>query len=90
MSTHSMSIERLEPSASTVSCRKCAARSCACTARKTSSPRSDAQALYNAVGSQTKRCVSLPPKKAARSTAADYLTLVVATMWDWFEDKLKP
>ena len=54
-------------------------------------PLADAQALYNAVGSQDKTLrVFTAEEGGAQHCQRDYLTLVVATMWDWFEDKLKP
>jgi dienelactone hydrolase len=54
-------------------------------------PLADAQALYDAVGSQDKTLrVFTAEEGGAQHCQRDYLTLVVATMWDWFEDKLKP
>jgi dipeptidyl aminopeptidase/acylaminoacyl peptidase len=54
-------------------------------------PLADAQSLYNAVGSQDKTLrVFTAEEGGAQHCQRDYLTLVVATMWDWFEDKLKP
>jgi dipeptidyl aminopeptidase/acylaminoacyl peptidase len=52
-------------------------------------PLADAQALYNACGSQDKTLrVFTAEEGGAQHCQRDYLTLVVATMWDWFEDKL--
>ncbi|HYC44037.1 MAG TPA: alpha/beta hydrolase [Burkholderiales bacterium] len=52
-------------------------------------PLADAQALYNAVGSQDKTLrVFTAEEGGAQHCQRDYLTLVVATMWDWFEEKL--
>jgi dipeptidyl aminopeptidase/acylaminoacyl peptidase len=54
-------------------------------------PLSDAQALYNAVGSADKTLrVFTAEEGGAQHCQRDYLTLGVATMWDWFEEKLKP
>jgi dipeptidyl aminopeptidase/acylaminoacyl peptidase len=54
-------------------------------------PVADAQALYNAVGSQDKTLrIFTAEEGGAQHCQRDYLTLVVATMWDWFEEKLKP
>ena len=54
-------------------------------------PLSDAQALYDAAGSKDKTLrVFTEEEGGAQHCQRDYLTLVVATMWDWFEDKLKP
>ncbi|HEV7801802.1 MAG TPA: alpha/beta hydrolase [Burkholderiales bacterium] len=54
-------------------------------------PLADAQALYNASGSKDKTLrVFTAEEGGAQHCQRDYLTLVVATMWDWFEDKLKP
>jgi len=53
-------------------------------------PLADAQALYNAVGSQDKTLrVFTAEEGGAQHCQRDYLTLATATMWDWFEDKLK-
>jgi dienelactone hydrolase len=53
-------------------------------------PLADAQALYNAVGSQDKTLrVFTAEEGGAQHCQRDYLTLVTATMWDWFEEKLK-
>jgi dipeptidyl aminopeptidase/acylaminoacyl peptidase len=52
-------------------------------------PLADAQALYNAVGSKDKTLrVFTAEEGGAQHCQRDYLTLVCATMWDWFEDKL--
>jgi fermentation-respiration switch protein FrsA (DUF1100 family) len=52
-------------------------------------PLADAQALYDASGSQDKTLrVFTAEEGGAQHCQRDYLTLVVATMWDWFEDKL--
>jgi dipeptidyl aminopeptidase/acylaminoacyl peptidase len=52
-------------------------------------PLADAQALYNAAGSKDKTLrVFTAEEGGAQHCQRDYLTLVVATMWDWFEDKL--
>ena len=52
-------------------------------------PLTDAQALYNAVGSKDKTLrVFTAEEGGAQHCQRDYLTLVCATMWDWFEDKL--
>ena len=54
-------------------------------------PLADAQALYNAVGSQDKTLrVFTAEEGGSQHCQRDYLTLGIATMWDWFEDKLKP
>jgi dipeptidyl aminopeptidase/acylaminoacyl peptidase len=54
-------------------------------------PLADAQALYNASGSQDKTLrVFTAEEGGAQHCQRDYLTLGVATMWNWFEDKLKP
>ncbi len=52
-------------------------------------PLADAQALYNAVGSKDKTLrVFTAEEGGAQHCQRDYLTLVTATMWDWFEEKL--
>lgn len=52
-------------------------------------PLADAQALYNASGSKDKTLrVFTAEEGGAQHCQRDYLTLGVATMWDWFEDKL--
>jgi hypothetical protein len=52
-------------------------------------PLADAQALYDASGSADKTLrVFTAEEGGAQHCQRDYLTLVVATMWDWFEDKL--
>ena len=52
-------------------------------------PLADAQALYNAAGSQDKTLrVYTAEEGGAQHCQRDYLTLVVADMWNWFEDKL--
>ena len=49
----------------------------------------DAQALYNASGSKDKTLrVFTAEEGGSQHCQRDYLTLGVATMWDWFEDKL--
>ena len=49
----------------------------------------DAQALYNASGSSDKTLrVFTAEEGGSQHCQRDYLTLGVATMWDWFEDKL--
>ena len=49
----------------------------------------DAQALYNASGSTDKTLrVFTAEEGGSQHCQRDYLTLGVATMWDWFEDKL--
>ncbi len=49
----------------------------------------DAQALYNASGSSDKTLrVFSAEEGGSQHCQRDYLTLGVATMWDWFEDKL--
>ena len=49
----------------------------------------DAQALYNASGSKDKTLrVFTAEEGGSQHCQRDYLTLVVAEMWDWFEDKL--
>ena len=54
-------------------------------------PLADAQALYDAVGSADKTLrVFTAEEGGAQHCQRDYLTLVVATMWDWIEEKLKP
>jgi dipeptidyl aminopeptidase/acylaminoacyl peptidase len=53
-------------------------------------PLADAQALYNASGSSDKTLrVFTAEEGGAQHCQRDYLTLVVGTMWDWFEQKLK-
>ena len=52
-------------------------------------PLADAQALYDACGSQDKTLrVFTSDEGGAQHCQRDYLTLGCATMWDWFEDKL--
>lgn len=52
-------------------------------------PLTDAQALYDASGSKDKTLrVFTAEEGGAQHCQRDYLTLGVATMWDWFEDKL--
>jgi dienelactone hydrolase len=52
-------------------------------------PLADAQALYNAAGSKDKTLrVFTAEEGGAQHCQRDYLTLVVATMWDWFDEKL--
>jgi dienelactone hydrolase len=54
-------------------------------------PLADAQALYNASGSQDKTLRAFTAEEGgSQHCQRDYLTLGVATMWDWFEDKLRP
>ena len=54
-------------------------------------PLADAQALYNASGSSDKTLrVFTAEEGGAQHCQRDYLTLGVAEMWNWFEDKLKP
>jgi dienelactone hydrolase len=49
----------------------------------------DAQALYNACGSTDKTLrVFTAEEGGSQHCQRDYLSLGVATMWDWFEDKL--
>jgi dipeptidyl aminopeptidase/acylaminoacyl peptidase len=53
-------------------------------------PLADAQALYTASGSSDKTLrVFTAEEGGAQHCQRDYLTLVVGTMWDWFEQKLK-
>ena len=52
-------------------------------------PLEHAQALFDAVGSKDKTFrVFTAEEGGAQHCQRDYLPLVVATMWDWFEDKL--
>ena len=52
-------------------------------------PLEDAQALYDACGSKDKTLrVFTAEEGGSQHCQRDYLPLVVATMWDWFEDKL--
>lgn len=52
-------------------------------------PLSDAQALYDASGSKDKTLRAFTAEEGgAQHCQRDYLTLGVATMWNWFEDKL--
>lgn len=52
-------------------------------------PLSDAQRLYEAAGSRDKTLrVYTAEEGGAQHCQRDYLTLVVADMWNWFEDKL--
>ena len=52
-------------------------------------PLEDAQALYDACGSKDKTLrVFTAEEGGAQHCQRDYLTLGVATMWNWFEDKL--
>lgn len=52
-------------------------------------PLEHAQALFDACGSKDKTFrVFTAEEGGAQHCQRDYLTLVVATMWDWFEDKL--
>jgi len=54
-------------------------------------PLADAQALYKASGSPDKTLrVFTAEEGGAQHCQRDYLTLGVAEMWNWFEDKLKP
>ena len=54
-------------------------------------PLADARALYNASGSPDKTLrVFTAEEGGAQHCQRDYLTLGVAEMWNWFEDKLKP
>lgn len=54
-------------------------------------PLADAQALYNTSGSPDKTLrVFTAEEGGAQHCQRDYLTLGVAEMWNWFEDKLKP
>jgi dipeptidyl aminopeptidase/acylaminoacyl peptidase len=54
-------------------------------------PLSAAQALYDASGSPDKTLrVFTAEEGGAQHCQRDYLTLGVAEMWNWFEDKLKP
>ena len=54
-------------------------------------PLADAQALYDAVGSQDKTFrVFTAEEGGAQHCMRDYLTLGVAEMWNWLEDKLAP
>ncbi len=53
-------------------------------------PLADAQALYHASGSPDKTLrVFTAEEGGAQHCQRDYLTLGVAEMWNWFEDKLK-
>ena len=53
-------------------------------------PAKDAQALYDACGSHDKTLrVFNAEEGGAQHCQRDYLTLGTATMWSWFEDKLK-
>ena len=52
-------------------------------------PMADARALYNACGSRDKTLrVYTAEEGGAQHCQRDYLTLVAADMWNWFEDKL--
>lgn len=52
-------------------------------------PLAHAQALYNASGAKDKTLrVFTAEEGGAQHCQRDYLTLGVATMWNWFEDKL--
>jgi len=52
-------------------------------------PLAHAQALYDACGSKDKTFrVFTAEEGGSQHCQRDYLTLVVAEMWDWFEDKL--
>jgi dipeptidyl aminopeptidase/acylaminoacyl peptidase len=54
-------------------------------------PLSAAQALYDASGSPDKTLrIFTAEEGGAQHCQRDYLTLGVAEMWNWFEDKLKP
>ncbi len=54
-------------------------------------PLADAKALYKASGSKDKTLrVFTAEEGGAQHCQRDYLTLGVAEMWNWFEDKLKP
>ena len=54
-------------------------------------PLVDAQSLYAASGSPDKTLrVFTAEEGGAQHCQRDYLTKVVAVMWDWFEDKLHP
>ena len=51
----------------------------------------DAQKLFDAIGSKDKTFrVFTEEEGGAQHCQRDYLTLGVAEMWNWFEDKLKP
>ena len=51
----------------------------------------DAQKLFDAIGAKDKTFrVFTAEEGGAQHCQRDYLTLVVAEMWNWFEDKLKP
>ncbi len=52
-------------------------------------PLADAQALYDAVGSKDKTFrIFTPEEGGAQHCMRDYLTLGVAEMWNWLEDRL--
>ena len=52
-------------------------------------PVSDARKLYEASGSKDKTLrIFTAAEGGTQHCQRDYLTLVVAEMWDWFEDKL--
>ena len=52
-------------------------------------PLADAQKLYEAAGSKDKTLrVFTADEGGSQHCQRDYLTLVAAEMWDWFEDKL--
>lgn len=54
-------------------------------------PPADAQGPHKASGSKDKTLrVFTAEEGGAQHCQRDYLTLGVAEMWNWFEDKLKP
>ena len=77
-------------SGSTAWCRRCAARSCWCTARTTSRSRSRTRRRSSTPAARRTRRfrVFTAEEGGAQHCQRDYLTLGVAEMWNWFEDKL--
>ena len=77
-------------SGSTASCRRCAARSCSCTARTTSRSRSPTRRRCTTPAARRTRRfrVFTAEEGGAQHCQRDYLTLGCAEMWNWFEDKL--
>ena len=49
----------------------------------------DAQRLFDSIGARDKTFrIFTPEEGGAQHCQRDYLTLVVADMWNWFEEKL--
>jgi len=83
-------LKKWNPFASTAWFRKCAARFSSCTGRKDEQvPLAHAQACTTPPARATRRLrVFTAEEGGAQHCQRDYLTLVVATIGDWLEDKL--